>query len=156
MPMRLSKVSQILGRGWESFFVREFSLLKSIQNLKEPSFFWTSTTALHQGLLLGRIAPASNINLRCSLTSSTCRGEILLNRSLKGAASGYLSSIMCSAAFVHLISFFSRENKSWYSARRLLACLAISVSQDYSPDRSNFLKSVHCPSPSDIRPSQMS
>ena len=63
--MRLSKVSQILGRGLESFFVREFNLLKSIQNLKEPSFFWTSTTALHQGLLLCRIAPASSINLRC-------------------------------------------------------------------------------------------
>ena len=150
--MRLSKVSQILGRGWKSFFVREFSLLKLIQNLKEPSFFRTSTTALYQGLLLSQIAPASNINLRCSLTSSTCGGGILLNRSLNRAASGSLSSITCSAAFVHPISFFSRENKSWYSARRLLACLAALVSQDSSPDRSNFSKSIHCLSSSDIRP----
>ena len=150
--MRLSKVSQILGRGWESFFVREFSLLKSIQNLKEPSFFWTSTTALHQGLLLGQIAPASSINLRCSLTSSTCGGRILLNRSLNGTVSGSLSMITCSAAFVCLILFFSRENKSWYSARRLLACLATLVSQDSSPDRSNFLKSIRCLSSSDIHP----
>ena len=111
----------------ESFFVIEFSLLKSMQNLKEPSFFRTSTTALHQGLLLGWIAPVSNINLRCSLTSSTCGGRILLNCSLNGAASGSLSLITCFAAFVHPISFFSRENKSWYSARRLLACSAALV-----------------------------
>ena len=136
--MRLSKVSQILGRGWESFFVREFNLLKSIQNLKEPSFFGTSTTALHQGLLLSQITPVSSINLRCSLASSTCGGGILLNHSLNGVASGSLSSITCSAAFVHLISFFSRENKSWHSTRRLLACLAAFVSQVSSPDRSNF------------------
>ena len=105
--MRLSKVSQIQGRGWESFFVREFYLLKLIQNLKEPSFFRTSTTALHQGLLLGQIAPVSSINLRCSLTSSTCGGGILLNHSLNGAASGSLSLIKCSAAFVRPMSFFS-------------------------------------------------
>ena len=59
---------------------------------------------------------------------------------------------MCAAAFVHLISFFSRENKSWYSARRLLACLAALASQVSSPNRSNFSKSVHCLSSSDIHP----
>ena len=95
---------------------------------------------------------ASSINLRCSLTSSTCGGRILLNCSLNGVASGSLSSITCSAAFVRPISFFSKENKSWYSVRRLLACLAALASQDSNPDKSNFLKSVHCLSSSDIHP----
>ena len=122
-----------------------------MQNLKEPSFFLTNTTALHQGLLLGQIAPASSISLRCSLTSSTCGGGILLNRSLNRVASGSLSSMTCFATFVHLISFFSNENKSWYSVR-LLACLATLASQDSNPDRSNFSKSVHCLSSSDIHP----
>ena len=58
----------------------------------------------------------------------------------------------CSAAFVHQISFFSKENKSWYLARRLLACLAALASQDSNPDKSNFLKSVRCLSSSDIHP----
>ena len=128
------------------------SLLKSIQNLKEPSFFRTSTMALHQGLLLGQIAPTSNINVRCSLTSLTCGGEILLNYSLNGVALGSSSLITCSAAFTHLISFFSRENKLLYSARRLLACLAALASQDFSQDKSSFSKSVRCLSSSDIHP----
>ena len=42
-----------------------------------PSFFLTKKTALHQGLLLGRTTPASNINFKCSLTSSTWGGGIL-------------------------------------------------------------------------------
>ena len=56
------------GRGWESFTVRELSFLKSMQKRSDPSFFLTKTTALHHGLLLGRITPASSISFRWSRT----------------------------------------------------------------------------------------
>ena len=72
------------GRGWESFTVRELSFLKSMQKRSDPSFFLTKTTALHHGLLLGRITPASSISFRWSRTSSNCGGGILQNRSLNG------------------------------------------------------------------------
>ena len=76
----------------------------------------------------------------------------ILSHSLNRVASGSLSLIMCSAAFIHLISFFCNENKSWYSARRLLACLVTLASQDSNPNRSNFSKSICCLSSSDIHP----
>ena len=85
---RLSSVSQMRGRGWESFTVRELSFLKSMQKRSDPSFFLTKTTALHHGLLLGRITPASSISFRWSRTSSNCGGGILRNRSLNGGVSG--------------------------------------------------------------------
>ena len=53
-----------VGQGWESLTVKEFSLLKLMQKWSDPSFFLTSTTALHQELLLGHITPASSIILR--------------------------------------------------------------------------------------------
>ena len=122
--MRLSKVSQILGRGWESFFVREFNLLKSIQNLKEPSFFQTSTTALHQGLLLSQIAPASSINLRCSLTSSTCGGGILLNWG--GIRIFELDNMLCSFCTSDLVLFQGEQVMVLRKeASRLFGCFCI-------------------------------
>ena len=48
-PTRDSMVSRNLGIRYESFFVRAFRCLKSMHNLKVPSFFCTSTIALHQG-----------------------------------------------------------------------------------------------------------
>ena len=42
-----------------------------MQKRSDPSFFLTKTTVLHQGLLLSQTTPASNINFKCSLTSST-------------------------------------------------------------------------------------
>ena len=81
------------GRGWESFTVRELSFLKSMQKRSDPSFFLTKTTALHHGLLLGRITPASSISFRWSRTSSNCGGGILWNRSLNGGVSGSLRTI---------------------------------------------------------------
>ena len=87
------------GRGWESFTVRELSFLKSMQKRSDPSFFLTKTTALHHGLLPGRITPASSISFRWSLTSSNCGGGILRNRSLNGGVSGSLRTILC---FGHL------------------------------------------------------
>ena len=47
-----------------------FSLLKSTQNLFEPSFFLTITALEELGDLLSLIAPASILSRRCSLTSS--------------------------------------------------------------------------------------
>ena len=76
------------GRGWESLTVKEFSLLKSMQKRSDPSFFLTSTTALHQGLLLGHITLASSIILRWACTSSSCGRGILQNLSLNGGVSG--------------------------------------------------------------------
>ena len=63
--------------------------------------------------------------------------------------------MMCSAAFVHPILFFSKENKSWYLVRRLHACLAVLESQDSNPDKSNFSKSICCLSSSDICPTSL-
>ena len=126
------------GTGWESFLVRAFNCLKSMQKQSEPSFFLTKTTTLHHGLLLGRMAPASNISFRCSLTSSTCVGGILRKRSLKGGVSGSLKTILCVTALVCPISCFSREKRSWYSFRRLRAWAASSSGHISNPTRSNF------------------
>lgn len=46
------------GIGYLSFLVSALSPLKSVQNLKEPSGFLTSSTGLAQGDLLGYIIPA--------------------------------------------------------------------------------------------------
>ena len=63
-----------------------FGWQKLIQNCKLPSFFCTNTTALHQALWLGLMAPDSNISHRWFLTSSTNGGRIHLNCSLKGVS----------------------------------------------------------------------
>ena len=55
-----------------------------MQNHKPPSFFLTSTMALHHTLWLGWIGLASSISLRWQRTSSTRGGDIHLNCSLKG------------------------------------------------------------------------
>ena len=136
------------GRGWESFTVRELSFLKSMQKRSDPSFFLTKTTALHHGLLLGRITPASSISFRCSLTSSNCGGGILQNRSLNGGVSGSLRTILCSAALVWPMSCFSRKMISWYSLRRPRAFSACSVGQSSRPDKSNLSRSKSCRSAS--------
>ena len=136
------------GRGWESFTVRELSFLKSMQKRSDPSFFLTKTTALHHGLLLGRITPASSISFRCSLTSSNCGGGILWNRSLNGGVSGSLRTILCSAALVWPMSCFSRKKISWYSFRRPRAFSACSVGQSSRPDKSNLSRSKSCHSAS--------
>ena len=134
------------GRGWESFTVKELSFLKSMQKRSDPSFFLTKTTALHHGLLLGRITPASSISFRCSLTSSNCGGGILRNRSLNGGVFGSLRTILCSAALVWPMSCFSRKKISWYSFRRPRAfLLALSATH---PGRT----SPTCPGASPVAP----
>ena len=67
--------------------MRAFSFLKSTQNLNPPSFFLTSTTALFQGLWLGRITPVARMRSTSSLTSASRGAGILLNLSLNGVSS---------------------------------------------------------------------
>ena len=62
VPTIDSMVSCIRGRGYASFLVRLFSLQKSMQNWRPPSFLRTKTTALHQGDWDGHITPPSNIS----------------------------------------------------------------------------------------------
>ena len=75
------------GQGVGTFFVQAFRQQISMQNCRPSSFDCTNTTALHQALWLGLIAPDSNISCRWFQTSSTnCEG-IHLNHSLKGVSS---------------------------------------------------------------------
>ena len=76
-----------------------FRCQKSMQKCKPPSFFLTSTTALHQALWLGLMAPDSSISFRWFLTSSTIGGGIHLKCSLNGVSS--VTFMVCSVEWVH-------------------------------------------------------
>ena len=115
-----------------------------MQKWSDPSFFLTKTTALHQELLLSQTTPASNINFKCSLTSSTWGGGILQKHSLNGGVSGSLRTYLCLVALVQPISFFSKEKISWYSCRRPCAFSACSVGQASKPDKSSLSRSKTC------------
>ena len=73
--------------------VHSFSFLRSIQNLRPPSFFQTNTTALAHRLCDLWIAPISNISWIWALTSSYIWGGMHLYCSLKGVCS--VSLILC-------------------------------------------------------------
>ena len=85
-PTRLPSASWILCNGQESFPEQVLRWQKSMQKCRLPSFFQTSTTALHHTLWLGQIVPESNISCRCTWTSSTNGRGICLNHSLNGAS----------------------------------------------------------------------
>ena len=121
-PTKLSNASCILGRGKESFFMQVFRQQKSMQNCRPPYFCLTNTTALHQTLWLGWIAPDSNISHRWLQTSSTNDGGIHLNHSLKGVSS--ITFIMCSMEGVQPNSTGSNEIMLWYLARSWQAASA--------------------------------
>ena len=87
-----------------------FKCQKLIQKCKPPSFFLTSTMALHQALWLGLMAPDSNISFRWFLTSSTIGGGIHLKCSLNGVSS--VTLMVCSVEWVHPSSAGSNENTS--------------------------------------------
>ena len=55
-PLRLSSASSMRGRLYASLTARAFNFLRSMQNLKEPSFLRTRTMGLAQGLLQRLIA----------------------------------------------------------------------------------------------------
>ena len=112
-----------------------------MQNHRPPSFFLTNTTALHQALWLGQIAPDSSISHRWFQTSSTNGGGIHLNHSLKGVSS--ITFIMCSIEWVQPNSAGSNENTSWYLARSQWAASASLGAK--SPTHSNPIHSNSLP-----------
>ena len=112
-----------------------------MQNHKPPSFL-TNTTALHQALWLGWMAPDSSMSLRWLWTSSTKGRGICLNHSLKGVSSVIL--IVYSVERVQPNSIGSSKKTSWYSARSWWAASANSGGHEFSPLRSNSLNSLPC------------
>ena len=110
-PTMLSSDSCILGSGYESFFVHMLRCLKSMQNHRDPSFFHTNTTALHQEDWLGQIVPASSISLSDTQTSSTKGRGMHLKHSLKGSSS--LMRISCLLALVHHSSLGLSTKMLW-------------------------------------------
>ena len=94
------------------------------------------TTALHQGLLLGQIAPACNMSFTCVLTFSNRGGWMHLNRSLKGSSS--VTLILCLTWLVHPSSLSSREKTSWYSLNNLWVHSAFSAGHLSKPERSRL------------------
>ena len=129
--------SCICGSRWESYLVLAFSLWKSMQKHRPPSFLHTNTTALHDGLWLGQIVPTSSISFMCALTLSTMGRGILQNLSLKGSSSTVL--ISCFTRYVQPTSPGSKENMSWYSANRAAWFLSDHLSR---PDKYSCWKST--------------
>ena len=66
-PLRQSRDSSMWGRLYASLMVREFRCLRSIQNLKLPSFLRTRTTALAHGLHECQMAPI--LSMSCKMVS---------------------------------------------------------------------------------------
>ena len=122
--------------------MQAFRWQKSIQRHRPPSFFRTSTMALHQALWLGLMVPYSNISFKWFLTSSTSDGGIHLNCSLKGVSS--VTFMICSVEWVQPNSAGSNENMSWYSARSWRAASANSGVQESRPLKSNSLNNLPC------------
>ena len=92
-------MSSIRGSVYASLTVRLFNFLKSIQNLRLPSFFLTNTTLEEKGLCEGLIASASSISFKCCRTSSNMAGGILRYGSLKGVLSFNFISCFTISAF---------------------------------------------------------
>ena len=113
-----------------------------MQNCRPPSFFLTNTTALHQALWLGLIAPDSSISCRWFQTSSTSSRGICPNLSLKGVSSD--------TYFLHLVewvqpnSMGSNENMSWYLARSWQVASASPGGQESNPLKSSSSNSFPC------------
>ena len=68
-PCRPSRVSWMQGSEQASLTVQLFSFLRSIQNHRPSSFFWTRSNALAHGLCDFWMAPISNIPWRWAFTS---------------------------------------------------------------------------------------
>ena len=100
----------------------------------------TNTTALHQGLWFGQVAPASNISSTCAWTSSTIGGGILWNLSLKGSSS--ITLISCFTRSVQPNSPGSKEKMSWYSASRTWVAAWFLSDHLSRPDKSSCWKSI--------------
>ena len=113
-----------------------------MQNHRLPSFFLTKTTALHQALWLGQIAPDSNISCRWLWTSLYNGKGICLNLSLKGVSS--VTFIVCSMEWVQPNPTGSNENTSWYLAKSQWAASTTSGAHESNPLKSNSSNNLPC------------
>ena len=109
---------------------------------RPPSFSWTNTTALHHTLLVGWIAPESNISCRCMQTSSTSGGGICLNCSLNRVL--LVTLITCSVEWVQPSSLGSKEKTLWCSAKRDWVEFTRSDCQESNPLKSSSLNNFSC------------
>ena len=108
-PAMLSNASWMWAKGTNpSSALRH---LKLTQKCRVPSFFWTKTTALHNGDWLGWIASVSSISHSEARTSSNKGGGICRNYSLNGSL--FSMHISCSMALVQPNSLLSNANTSW-------------------------------------------
>ena len=113
-----------------------------MQKWRDPSFLHTSTTMLHHGDWLGRIAPTSSMSLRDVLTSPSKGEGIHLNCSLKGSLS--VMRISCSIALVQPSSLSSKAKMSWKVRTSSLAAAAFPGVQELKLSRFNFPRSFSC------------
>ena len=123
------------------------SLQKSTQKCSIPSFFLTSTTALHHGDWLGCMAPTSNMSQSEACTSFRSSGGICLNHSLNSSL--LVIQISCSTALVQPSLFPSNVKTSWKASMRPHATMAFQGVQLLRPSRSNFSRSFFCCSATD-------
>ena len=77
-PFKQSSVSSMYGRLYASLLVHEFSLCRSIQNLKLPSFFHTSTTVLPKGYWISLWLPRPTFPVGVSLLLQTDGGYLVV------------------------------------------------------------------------------
>ena len=89
---------------------------------------------------LGWIVPTSNISLTWALTSSTIKGCILQNLSLKGSSSTTL--ISCFTRLVHPNYSDSNVKISWYSVSMAWADVQFAPNHFSSPDKSSCWRSI--------------
>ena len=73
-PWSASRRSSMRGMGCASFTVAALSCLKSTQNHRLPSFFFTMTTGEAQGLLEGWMMPLDNICWTWAISSRQTAG----------------------------------------------------------------------------------
>ena len=109
---------------------------------KPPSFFQTSTTALHHAVWLVQMVPESNISHKCIWTSSTKGGGICLNCSLNGLSS--VTLITCLVEWLQPSSLGFNKKISWHSAKRDWVVAANSGGQDSNLLRSSSSNNFSC------------
>ena len=110
-----------------------------MQKCRHLSFLHTSMTALHHGIWLGQIVPASNIFFTCARTSANIGGGILQNFSLKGSSS--MTLISCFVKSVQPNSPGSREKMLWYSTNRAQVATWFLSDHLSRPDKLSYWKS---------------
>ena len=116
--------------------VHSFSFLRSIQNLRPSSFFWTNTTALAHGLCDLWMTPISNISWIWALTSSYIWGGIHQYHSLKGICSVSLILCLIRAVLPRSRSPCANRCSPWSSSS--LACFCSDSVHSFRPWRCLF------------------